>query len=208
MNFRGKGLMLTVLTLVLGGGVPTFAASDVGVGLVYGVTSASQNGGGSSSNARSGTAYGALVELSAPASRSGLLAGVLYSELGGHQTNTFWDFDVKLPYYQIPVLAEFWLAPIIAIGGGGYYGFPAANSTRSGTILGVSGSTSDTFANQGWKGDDFGLAINARAHISLGLVYLSGDVIYEYGLENVSTVSGQTVNNRALLAMIGVGIGI
>ena len=184
------------------------AEANLGVGVVYGLTNPTLSGNNTTSATKSYTTYGALAELPL-GSRSGLLLGILYSELGGHQSFTGFDMDIKLPYYQVPVLIDYWLIPEIAVGIGGYYGISAGNATQSGTVLGiVSTSRSDSFSNLSYRGDDFGLAANVSAQISLGPLFISGDLIYEYGLENVSTANGQTLNNRALLAMIGAGIGI
>ncbi len=209
MMSRGSWVSYIFLALVLLGFVlPNRADAAFGVGVVYGLTNPTLSGSNTTSATKSYTTYGALAELPVGA-RSGLLLGILYSELGGHQTFTGFDMDVKLPYYQVPVLIDYWLIPEIAVGIGGYYGIPGGNATQSGTVLGVvSTSRSDTFSNLNYRGDDFGLAANIRAQIPLGPIFVSGDLIYEYGLENVSTSNGQTLNNRALLAMIGVGIGI
>src|ERR1700733_190356 len=101
-----KNFLLACILVVLSGPQTAFAA--FGVGAAYGLSSASQNGGNSTSASKSYTTYGALAELPI-LPRTSLMLGVMYTEMGGHQSLPLFDFDVKLPYYQIPAVIDLWL---------------------------------------------------------------------------------------------------
>ena len=110
-------------------------------------------------------------------------------------------FDEKAPYLVIPVLAHYKFYPSIAVGLGMYFGFGAGNITDSGSI-----NSSQSFSSANYSSSDYGLAADAQYAYQFDPNWSAVvDLTYLYGLSNVSTASGTTLNNYSILGLIGVG---
>jgi hypothetical protein len=195
-------LLFSVLILY---SVPSFATIDITA--VGGITQMTETitatGENYASTANTGKAYGALLSIHSMLGW-GLTTGFLYSEVNMHVVltgivNT--SGDGLVPYYQIPVLGTYWIGGVVGLGAGGYYALPGGNIN----VLGTTGS----FSQQGYKGDDYGLAAGVQLRIPLGVItHVMLDAMYEYGLENVSTTANSTIKNQGFVALLGFGIGI
>jgi hypothetical protein len=187
--------------------IPSFAILDLGVvGGVSQMTEPTTAASTTSFNvtANTGRSYGLMAQFHSSFGL-GLSVGLLYTEVNFHEleTNgvlTISNSDTLVPYYQIPVILNYWVGGILAFGAGGYYGLPGGNISTAGT--------SGSFAAQNYKSDDFGLVGDFQIRVPLGIVtYLTATALYEYGLENVSTQSGLTAHNQGFVFLAGLGIG-
>lgn len=195
------------------------ALVDVSVlgGGSFAIQSITQPAGGTT-NLKLGLAAGLLGKIELPLGGWAVTAGILYTEMGSHQyfatsTVTF-DFDVKVPYLQIPIMADYWFMDFLGVGAGFYYAFPMGNVTKSGTQTNAIGgiqspfSSSQSFSAASYRGDDFGVIVRAQSIIPFNkMFFATATVAYEYGLEDVSNDSTITTHNSTFLALIGGGVG-
>lgn len=179
----------------------------VGVEAVGGLSIASQTASpttmtGSSANFLS---YGLMGNVHFP-SRLGLTFGALYTEMGSHIKLGSSAQDEKVPYFQVPVIIDFWFGGIFALGVGGYYGFPGGNVVDSNST-GTFANSSQTFSQAGYTSNDYGVVGHAALHIPLGPKwFVAAEGLYEYGIQNVSSTPGLTLKNSTILALGGVGV--
>ncbi len=200
--------ILAVLILSFLYATPSFAIFDLG--LVGGIsqmsepTTSSISGTNYNVTANAGKSYGVMAQFHS-AFGLGLSLGALYAEVDYNQlitlgSSTLSNGGALVPYYQFLVMANYWFGGILAFGVGGYYAVPGGNVS--------SGGTSGSFASENIKSDDYGLLGDLQIRIPLGLVtYLSATALYEYGLENVSTVALLTSHNQGFIFLAGLGIG-
>jgi hypothetical protein len=198
--------ILAVILFSLLYATPSFAIFDLGV--VGGVSQMSEpttsTGVNYSVTANTGKSYGVMAQFHS-AFGLGLSVGVLYAEVAYNQlvtqdASTVFNGGALVPYYQIPVIANYWFGGVLALGAGAYYAVPGGNASN----LGTSGS----FATENIKNDDYGLVGDLQIRVPIGIVtYLSATALYEYGLENVSTASGVTAHNQGFVFLAGLGIG-
>jgi hypothetical protein len=88
---------------------------------------------------------------------------------------------------DIPLLVHYHFDPYLALGAGGYWGF-----LRSGNAVSPSESP------------DSGLLLNLRARIHIAdPISIIADARYLHGLNNLSSISGNTYNSRSIQIMIG-----
>lgn len=113
-----------------------------------------------------------------------VLSGVIATDMGEQKT--------PLPYYLSPLTAEFTVLEHFPFGIGGYYGLLEGSTARK----------------LNYRSADYGLAAHAGVRIPLKSMFVSGDVFYLQGLENISIVAGEVVRNQGVLFLIGAGLHI
>ncbi|MBI3544954.1 MAG: outer membrane beta-barrel protein [Deltaproteobacteria bacterium] len=107
---------------------------------------------------------------------------------------------------EIPIIARFWLANVISIGGGAYYMSYMGDIARTTTTGGVSSASNVSYSEAAQSKSDVGLVASIRLDVPLGI--MTGFVLdgrYEYGLKNNST-SGDA-KFRDMTGIVGIRFG-
>jgi hypothetical protein len=179
-------------------GVPAPAAAQLGV-----------RGGGSYAFAT--VKSGASLTNVDTGKRWGLTAGVVYGggvipflgwELGAFYSQQGFSAagqDVKLDYFQVPVLLAIKLPMLFKIYGGPVLGFQVKCETPTATTIGGEPFDCDT----GTKNLDLGI----RGGVSLRFIpLLSLDLSYTHGTSDVGESATLDIKNRALTATVGLNL--
>ncbi len=138
---------------------------------------------------------------------------IQYSVQGGNLKGAFTDYDTKLHYFTVPVLAKLTLGPIF-VEAGPQFGV-LVNATQNGKVQlsGTSGSASygqvDQTATDQYKRGDFSLAAGAGlkfSALSLGVRYVAGlnDI---NDARNLSGVNDPRLQNRVFQAYAAIQFG-
>ena len=190
------------------------ADADLKVAAVGGITSANfsyENTTlpGATVSSRSMMSYGLLANFRRGSS-FGVSFGFLYSELGGKvkysQSGVEVTIDEKYPYFQIPLIADYWLNRFIAVGVGGYYAFSGGNVTQDLSIAGVSTSTTQSFDDHKLESTDYGLLGHLQIVFPIMTrAYFTVNAMYEIGFTQISKDPTTKIYNRAFIGHVGVG---
>lgn len=138
---------------------------------------------------------------------------IQYSVQGGNLKGAFTDYDTKLHYFTVPVLAKLTLGPVF-VEAGPQFGV-LVNATQNGKVQlsGTSGSASygqvDQTATDQYKRGDFSLAAGAGLRfsaLSLGVRYVAGlnDI---NDARNLSGINDPRLQNRVFQAYAAVQFG-
>lgn len=129
---------------------------------------------------------------------------IQYSQQGGSLKGAFTDYDTKLHYFTVPVLAKVTLGPIF-VEAGPQFGF-LVNATQSGNVQVTSnnGSTTDQY-----KRTDFSLAAGAGlkfSALSIGGRFVAGlnDI---NDVKNLTGVNDPRLQNRVFQLYASIQFG-
>lgn len=186
---------------------PVLSFAIVDVSALVGVSRTDQkvkDNSSISTTPHNGFSGGVLANIDFPTTSWVLTTGLLISEMGAEfDEPVFANPSARYAssqgdrYYQIPLIADYWLVEYVGGGAGLYFG--SQSSPRSGV-------SADS---------DKGLVLHGQVKFPFGeLTFITANVMYLYGLSeiakpSVATADGQMkVENRGLLFHIGFGIGI
>ncbi len=138
---------------------------------------------------------------------------IQYSVQGGNLKGAFTDYDTKLHYFTVPVLAKLTLGPVF-VEAGPQFGV-LVNATQNGKVQlnGTSGSASYGQVNQTamdqYKRGDFSLAAGAGlkfSALSLGVRYVAGlnDI---NDARNLTGINDPRLQNRVFQAYAAIQFG-
>jgi hypothetical protein len=209
------GAFTSIVFLILMSDSHAWAATDLE--LLLAVTTSNQSVtttnpavSGLTIGSRGGYSFGLLANIPLSNPMWSIGTGVLYTEMGSHQKFTNagapFDYDEKVPYWQIPVMANAWFAPWIGVGAGGYYAFAGSNVSDQGIVLGFPYSASMSFNSAGYTSSDYGVMARLQLRYRFGAQWFaSANAMYELGLANVSNNALSTVKNSTLIYGLGIG---
>jgi hypothetical protein len=206
-------ILALVITLVLTG---RQALAFVDASLVGGLSVASQSITTSynvNSSSKTYLAFGALGNARFIGVPWGLTSGILYVEMGSNQRSQNGidqrNYDVKVPYLQVPIIIDYWILKNLLVGLGGYIAFPGGNVKTTGTQTFFTTSSIDlsqSFSAANYRELDWGAVAHAQVKFPFGRFFGTAALIYEYGFEDVNALADITTRNSAFLALIGGGI--
>jgi hypothetical protein len=132
-----------------------------------------------------------------------LETGVLFESHSFSNTVSTYVSTITNNYFQIPVLLRCVGIPFVSIEGGFYYGIPSSASI-TGTVAPALSGTSPSYK----ASHDAGLMVGAGLKLPLlPLTSLRLDILYEYGLTNLSTgTSTQYARNIDIWAGVMLGL--
>ena len=167
------------------------------------------------STGKSNMAFGVLGNAKFVGVPYGLTSGFLYVEMGSHQRTTngidLRDYDVKAPYFQVPLIFNYWILNNLLVGMGGYLGFPGGNIKTTGTqtfFVTTPIDLTQSFSAANYREIDWGAVGHAQYKYVIGKFFATATLMYEYGIEDVNALTDVTTRNSAFLALVGAGLEI
>ena len=176
-------------------------------GLLGGINSntpnVSNNNSGVSVTSASGYGLGAFFSLGLVSDFSIEIDGIFEhrSYTSGSPGTTY-----SLSDFQVPVFLRYSLAPLLNIGLGPYWSSGLGDVGVSTSLL---GNLSQTYASAGLSQSDFGMATSLQLRVPITpFNHLIVDGRYHYGISNLATTAGSTLQTRELSLLAGLGFGI
>jgi Outer membrane protein beta-barrel domain len=132
---------------------------------------------------------------------------ILYVRMGAaYEVDELNSLEFRLHYIQAPVLLRLNIIPAGPVRpflcGGGY----GAYLLKSEGVMEIDGVTEKTDVTDEYERIDYGLVGGAGIMFKLGIIGLSVEGRYTYGLANIikDPLAGESVKNRSLMALVGI----
>jgi membrane-associated protease RseP (regulator of RpoE activity) len=132
---------------------------------------------------------------------------ILYVRMGGqYEVDELNSLEIRHQYIQAPLLLRFNvipagpIRPFICAGGYGAY------LIKSEGVMEIDGTAEKTDITEDYQRFDYGVVGGAGILFKLGIVGLSIEGRYNYGLANIlkAPAAGESMKNRSLMALVGI----
>ena len=192
---------ISFLAFFLLAGLFTFG-QNFSVGPILGLNIANLSGDIENNSFKSGFSGGAFANYSITTD-FGLTGQLLYSQQGANIDSGGVESKLRLDYLQVPILGAYYFGkdkfrPKVLLGP--QFGFLLSSKDKDGSDLDPNGNIYET--------SDISAVLGAGFNYNLApKIWLNADLRYNYGISNISKISGEELRNQHFAIMVGVSIG-